>query len=454
MSGKRDFWSSRLGFMLATIGSAVGLGSIWKFPYEVGANGGGTFILLYLVGLGLIVFPLMLLEFAIGRRGRSDAIGSLATVAAASGGSRVWALAGVLGVITSVLILSYYSVIGGWALAYAIDATLNGLAAGGVGVAQARYDLLLASPWGMAAYHAAFMTATGIVVARGIAGGIEAASKVLMPALIGLIVMLAIFALVTGDVPAAVHFLFDIDVSRITAKSVLDALGLGFFSIGVGFAIMVTYAAYADQTISLRQVAIVGIVGDTAISLLAGLAVFPIVFSENLDPSAGPGLVFITLPLAFARIPFGGVMAIAFFLLLAIAALASAISLLEMPVALLRRWFDWSRPFCALISATGCWTLGLSTVLSFNLWAEWFPLARIPGLATATVYTLTDDLASNVLLPLGGLSLAVFGGWVLPSRVLADELCLSVAVAEGMRFLLRYLVPTALAVVALVPLVL
>jgi NSS family neurotransmitter:Na+ symporter len=451
MTEKREFWSGRAGFVLATMGSAIGLGSIWKFPYEVGSNGGAAFVVFYLLGLGFVVFPLMLVEFAIGRRGRSDAIGSIAAVAAESGAGWQWALAGALGILTSFLILSFYSVIGGWAVAYAADTVWYGLPDAGAPAVQARYDAFLASAAWMSFYHACFMAMTAFVVAGGVAGGIERASKILMPVLIALIVILAGYSLVEGDGLAAARFFFAVDLRAVTARVAVEALGLGFFSIGVGLAVMITYAAYAQKAIDLRQVAVVTIVGDTAISFLAGFAVFPIVFAEKLDPSSGPGLVFVSLPLAFVRMPLGRWAAIAFFLLLTVAALASAMSMLEMSVALLRRWPGWSRPAAAWAAAMLCWLLGLGSVLSFNTWSGWFPLAAVPGLAGAPVFELLDQLTSNVLLPIGGFALAVFGGWVIPAELLASELGVGRAPIRALRVLLRYIAPLAIAVAALAP---
>ena len=297
---------------------------------------------LYLVGVVLIVFPLMLVEFAIGRRGRADAAYAIANVATDVGASRLWALCGLLGVAAAFIILSFYSVIGGWAIGYAVDTTLHGLAGADARAAQIRFDDFLAAPLKMAAYHFIYMAAATLIVARGISRGIEEACKILMPILIVLIIGLGLFSMTQGDHAAALRFLFRIDVAHLTLQTALDALGLGFFSIGVGLSLMITYAAYAGSDINLRNVAIITIIGDTAVSLAAGLAIFPIVFAEGLDPASGPGLMFVTLPLAFARIPGGDYAAIGFFLLLIVAALASGISMLEMPVAALTRR-GWSR---------------------------------------------------------------------------------------------------------------
>ncbi len=451
MSKPQDFWSGPTGFILATIGAAVGLGSIWKFPYEVGANGGGAFVLFYFLGLGLIVFPLMVVEFAIGRRGRSDAADAITNVAAEVSASRSWALVGLMGIAAAFIILSFYSVIGGWAIAYAVDTAFHGLAGLDARAAQERFDALMAAPLKMMAYHFVYMTAVAFIVTRGIARGIEEACKILMPILIALIISLSLFSIIQGDVGATLRFLFRLDPAHLTVSAALDALGLGFFSIGVGLSLMITYAAYSGGDVDLRKVAIITIVGDTAVSLAAGFAIFPIVFAEGLDPASGPGLMFVTLPLAFARIPGGAVAALGFFILLIIAAIASGISMLEMPVAALSRR-GWSRPRATFATAAVCWLCGLATVLSFNAWSTWYPLSAIPVFANATVFSLLDHLTSNIMLPMGGFALALFAGWGLPARLLAEEIGIPSRTMRILQILLRYLVPACIAVLTLYPL--
>jgi NSS family neurotransmitter:Na+ symporter len=451
MAEPRDFWSGRTGFALATIGAAVGLGSIWKFPYEVGSNGGGAFLLFYLAGLILIVFPLMLVEFAIGRRGQADAARAIETVAATVGASRYWAWGGLLGVAASFIILSYYSVVGGWSFSYAIDIALRGLAGANVRAVQARFDALMAAPLTMSTYHLVYVAVVALIVARGISGGIETACKILMPVLIGLIIILGLFSVAQGDLTATLRFLFRIEPARMTLRVALDALGLGFFSIGVGMSLMITYAAYAGADVDLREVAIITIIGDTAVSMAAGFAVFPVVFAEGLDPAEGPGLMFVTLPLAFAKIPGGTIAAVGFFVLLIVAAVASGISMLEMPVALLTRR-GWSRSGATAASAAAVWLCGLPTVLSFNHWAAWYPFAAVPLFAKATVFDLFDHFASNIMLPIGGIFLALFAGWVLPTRLFVEEIGIGRRAAWLLRFLLRYIVPSCVAVLALFPL--
>jgi NSS family neurotransmitter:Na+ symporter len=452
MAAGSDAWSGRIGFILATVGSAVGIGSIWKFPYELGANGGAAFLLFYLLGLALIVVPLMFAEFALGRRGKADAPASIAALAAAHGASRRWPVIGTLGVLTGFLILSFYAVIGGWTVAYAVRTAIGGLPGATPAAAQARYAALLASPLEMLAYHAFFMAATAVIVARGIAGGIETAGKFLMPLLAALMLALAGYAVANGDVPATLRFLLHLAPETLTARAALDALGLGFFSIGVGLGLMITYAAYSGAAIDLREVAVASVVADTAISLLAGIAVFPIVFAHGLDPAGGPGLVFVTLPLAFARMPFGTLAAVAFFVLLFVAALASAISLLELVVAPLMRRLRLRRVTATAIAAGTCFVAGIATVLSFNAWAEWHPLAALRGFERATVFDLLDYLTSNLLLPLGGLAIALFAGWVVPAGILEGELGLGTAAGRVLRVLLRYVAPAGIAAATVLPL--
>lgn len=441
-------WKSRSGFILATIGSAVGIGSIWKFPYEVGANGGGAFVLVYLAGLALVVVPMMLAEFAIGRRGRADAATSIEVTAVSESASPRWRSVGVLGAFTAFLILSFYAVIGGWAVFYAVETLVRGLPDGTSAVSD-QFSELLASPVRMGAFQATFLGAVALVVLRGVQGGIEASMKVLMPLLAALLVALAVYSMSTGDAGEALRFLFLPDFGSLTGRGVLDALGLGFFSIGVGLGILLTYAAYSPPSIGLKSVAVASVAGDTVISLLAGLAIFPVVFANQVDPASGPGLAFVSLPLAFDAMPGGRWAATAFFAMLAIAALGSAVSMLEAVVAVLDRRFGFSRARGTVVASTACFVAGLATVLSFNRWSDFHPLASIGRYADATVYDLLDDLTSQMLLPLGGVALAVFVAWVVPARLLGDELSLGGAPLGGLRFTLRFVAPALVAAAGL-----
>jgi NSS family neurotransmitter:Na+ symporter len=434
-------WSGRLGFILATIGSAVGLGSIWKFPYEVGENGGAVFVLFYLLGLAAVVLPLLFAEFAIGRRGRGDAAASLAALAAEVGRSRRWAWVGVLAIGTGFLILSYYAVVGGLTLAYLLHAPLRGFAGTDAAGTQALFAAMVADPVLLAAFQAAFLAATVAVVARGIGHGIEAACRVLMPLLAALMLALVVYAAIEGDVAATAAFLFTPRLDVLDAQVALEALGLGFFSIGVGLGAMVTYAAYAGQEVRLGTAAWATLAGDTAISFLAAFAVFPLVFAQGLDPAEGTSLMFLTLPIAFGRLQFGDLVAAAFFLSLFVAALASGVALLELVLAPVRRWTGLPRPHLAVMLGLACWLLGLPSMLSFNLWAEWRPLAVLPGFAGSGVFEVADRIASNLLLPLTGLAMAVFAGWLLRPGTLAAELRLGAPAMALLRLLLRWVAP-------------
>jgi NSS family neurotransmitter:Na+ symporter len=450
-SPARNEWKTRSGFILATVGSAIGIGSIWKFPYEVGANGGGAFVLVYLLGLTLVVVPMMLAEFAIGRRGRADAATSIEVTAISESASPRWLTVGLLGAVTAFLILSFYAVIGGWAVYYAVDTLVHGLPDGTAAV-NAKFDDLLGSATRMAAFQAVFLGTVAFVVVRGVQRGIEASMKVLMPVLAALLAALAVYSMSTGDAAETLRFLFVPDFDQLTGRGVLDALGLGFFSIGVGLGILMTYAAYSPPKIGLKTVALTSVAGDTAVSLLAGLAIFPVVFANGVDPASGPGLAFVSLPLAFDAMPGGRWAATAFFAMLSIAALGSAISMLEAVVAVLDRRFSLSRARATAVAAVACFVVGLATVFSFNHWADVHLLGGIGRYAEATVFDLLDDLTSQVLLPLGGLAIAVFVAWVMPARFLGRELGLRGTLLVGLRFTLRFVAPALIVVAAAVSL--
>lgn len=414
-------WSTRLGFILATIGSAVGLGSIWKFPYEVGENGGLGFLIFYLLGLLIVVVPLLLAEFVLGRRGRGDAATSIARLATAAGASPRWRWAGWLGIATGTLILSYYAVIAGMTIGYAVGAGSHGFAGLDAAGGAALFDRLVGDPLLLGFCQIAFIAATAFIVARGIGSGVETACKILMPLLAVLMLLLVAYAAIEGDWQRSVDFLFEMHPDDMSPRIALEALGLGFFSIGVGLGLMITYAAYAGAEFRLGRTALIVVAGDTAISVLAGLAIFPLVFRYDLDPAGGAALMFLTLPIAFGRLPFGDLVGGGFFVLLFVAALASSLSLLELSVAaLIRR--GWTRPRAAAAAAFAVWLLGLPTLLSFNLWRDVRPLAALDAFADLDIFGLVDGLASNLMLPAGGLLIALFVGWRLNAATLADEL--------------------------------
>lgn len=444
-------WSGHGGFILAAIGGAVGLGSIWKFTYAAGANGGGAFLVCYAIGLAAVVLPLMLTEVAIGRLGRAGPAESLAAIARSSGHSQSWRWAGAFGVLTGALILSFYGVIGGWTLSYALDVVMGDRPPAEPAAVRQRFERHLADAGAMTVSYTIFMAATAAVVSAGVTSGIEAACRWMMPGLVVTLAALAAFAVATGDALAAIRFLFAVDPHLFTARGVVDALGLGFFSIGVGLGFMITYGAYADPSIDLRRVVVVTILADTAISLLAGLAIFPIVFAHGLDPASGPGLMFVTLPLAFGRMAGGEVVAFAFYGLLAVAALTSAISLLELVVAWLRHATRLARLPATVLATGACWLAGLGTIFSFNRWASWHPASALPGFERATLFDLIDYATSNLMLPIGGVLFALFGGRVMSSAVLGAELSLGPAALRALRWALRVLLPLLIPALILAP---
>lgn len=434
-------FGSGFGFVLATIGSAVGLGSIWKFPYEVGENGGGGFLLFYLLGLVLVVFPLLLAEFLVGRRGRGDAAQSLRQVALEARRSPAWRLIGFLGIAIAFLIMTYYAVIAGMTLAYVPHALTIGFAGADEAKSAADYGALIGAAWRLGFWQAAFLAVAVAVVARGVRKGVETACTILMPLLALLMALLVLYGLIEGDVDAALAFLFQPHWDAVSPRAALDALGLGFFSIGVGMGAMITYAAYAGETFNLTRAAVATLAGDTVISVMAGLAIFPIVFAEGLDPAEGANLMFLTLPIAFGALPFGDLVGAAFFLLLFVAALSSAISLLEVVTAPLMRVTRMSRPKAALLVGAAMWLGGLPVMLSFNLWAEVRPLAWLDGFGDLNLFDAVDGLTSNLMLPACGLALSIFVGWMLPMRLYQAELGGAAWRLGALRLLLRWIVP-------------
>ena len=440
-----DRWSSHRGFILATIGSAVGLGSIWKFPYEVGRNGGGGFLLFYTLGLILVVLPLMLAELLIGRRNRADLPSGMVSLALSVGWTPRWGWVGAFAVATGFIILSYYAVIACLTAAYAQHAVFRGFAGTDPPAAAALFTAITGDPIGFAVYHAVFVIATVSVVARGISGGIEAACRILMPLLMLLMVALAVYACVVGDLGRAARVMLVPRLESLTPGVALEALGLGFFSIGAGLGIMATYAAHAARDTPLGLVAVVTILGDTAISLLAGFAVMPLVFAQGLDPSAGASLMFLSLPVAFAGLPAGDLVGLAFFVALFAAALASAISLLELAVAPLVQYGRLTRARACVILGVICWAAGLPSLLSFNLWSDVRPLAAIAGFEASDIFDALDRVASDVMLPVSGFLLSAFSGRVLSRALFVEELGWSAGVVGGIQRLLRWIAPGLIA---------
>lgn len=444
-TAKSAHWSSRWVFLLATIGFSVGLGNVWKFPYVAGENGGGAFILVYLLAAFIIGMPLVMAEILIGRRGGGSPITSLSRLAHNLGQSRLWPVLGWLVMMTAFVLMSYYAVIAGWTLDYVFQAW-SGRFAGMDGMASARaFEAMLASPWRLVGTQTLFLLLTLGIVAAGLDAGIERAVTTLIPLLFLLLLCLVVYALLVGDASAGLRFLFQPDFSRLSGASVLAAVGQAFFSIGVGMAAMMMYGAYLERRQPIPSSAAVVVLADTLVAVLAGIAIFPLVFQFGLDAAEGPGLVFVTLPVAFGQMPGGALIGGVFFMMLAIAALTSAIAICEPALAYAREKGVGRRAAAGLYGLM-LWLAGLATVFSFNIWSHWRPASAIERLADASVFDILDFLSSNLMLPVGGLLIAIYAAWALPVRESSAELGLDQGRLpyRAWRFIVRWLSPLAL----------
>lgn len=446
-NAKRGLWSSRLAFILAATGSAVGLGNIWKFPYVTGENGGGAFVLVYLLCIAIVGIPIMMAEVMIGRRGGHSPVNSLRAITQRDGLKPAWKLVGAVGVLAGFLILSFYSVIGGWAISY-VGTTASGQLAGqSADAVGAIFSGLLSNPVTLLAWHTLFMALVMFVVARGVRSGLERAVSILMPALFVLLLIVVGYAMTTGHFGQAAAFLFQPDFSKLTTSGILVALGHAFFTLSLGMAVMMAYGSYLPKKISIAKTSITVSVIDTGVALLAGLAIFPIVFANGLEPGAGPGLIFQTLPLAFGQMPMGSLFGTLFFVLLVFAAWTSAISLLEPVVAWFEEKISMGRVGSAVLVGLACWLLGIVSILSLNEWAGFAPLGMFERFEGKTIFDLLDYFTANVMLPLSGLLTAIFVGWFVARESLQVDLAL-----QGGRFnlwynLIRFVTPVAVAAV-------
>ncbi|HRP23003.1 MAG TPA: sodium-dependent transporter [Thauera sp.] len=433
-------WTSRMGFVLAATGSAVGLGNIWKFPYMIGQSGGAAFVLVYLLCIAMIGLPILVAEWMIGRRGQKNPINTMGELAKKNGRSGAWALIGVTGVLGAFLILSFYSVIGGWALSYTGDVMTGGFTGMDKDAVANAFTAFLANAGSLLTWHTVFMALTIGVVAMGVAGGLERASKLLMPSLGVLLLILVGYGMTTGGFGQAVAYLFNPDWSKLTGEVVLAALGHAFFTLSLGMGIMMAYGSYLGEDVNLLRTARTVVIMDTTIAIAAGLAIFPIVFSNGLDPAAGPGLIFVTLPIAFGNITGGAILGTMFFLLLTFAALTSAISLLEPVVELVEERTPLSRAGATVVAGIATWALGIAALLSFNLWSD----VTIIGL---NVFDLLDKLTSKFMLPLTGLGAILFAAWCLDRDSVRKELGLGEFGFSVWNLVSRYVAPVGVLIV-------
>ena len=436
----RAQWSSRTGFILAAIGGAIGLGNIWKFPYMAGSSGGSAFVLIYLFAVALVAIPILIAELMLGRYGGRSPPAAMLLNAEKENRSRWWSGVGWLGAGAGFLILSFYSVIGGWVLDYAFTSISVGFSGMDAGAAQTRFNGLLSNPLRLLFWFSVFLGITGFIVSSGLRNGIERATGILMPALFVMLLALTVYSAVAGDLATALEFLFAVDFSKLSPAIMLLAVGHAFFSVGVSMGLMMAYGAYIPRRVSIPGAAVVIAGADTLVALVAGVAVFPLVFANDLEPGEGPGLIFVTLPIAFGNMPAGGVFGTLFFVLLLLAAVSSAIAILEPAVAWVEERRGMTRRRSALLVTSALWLLGISSVLSFNLWADFRPIAG------KTLFELMDYLTANLMMPVGGMLIAVFAGWFMRDSTLAQELRLhSPWMFRAWRFLLRTFTPLAIA---------
>lgn len=440
----RDTFSSSFGVLVALAGSAVGLGNLWRFPYLVGENGGAAFILIYLGFILLIGIPIMLSEFIIGRRSHANTRGAFQKLAP---GTR-WGIAGILAVICCILILSFYSVVGGWGIAYLYKAVCFDFTKAGDNAAlSSLFSDFASSSWRPLLCHTIFLLLSGLIVISGVKNGIEKFSKLMMPLLFFIILGIAVRSLTLPGAGAGIDYLFRPDWAKVNANTFLAALGQAFFSLSLGSGMVITYGSYVSRKANIVSLSTKTALADTLFALIAGCAIMPAVFAFGISPGEGPGLVFITLPHIFSQLPLGGFLAILFFLALLLAALTSSISLLEVIVAFCIEEFRFRRRTAVGLTLAVLWVLGCLCSLSQGVLSEWKLFGK-------TVFDLFDFASANVLMLVGGLLAVVFAGWKMGRKVIHNELTnegslrIPAAFIDTLTFLIRFLAPVGIVVIA------
>lgn len=449
VSGQR--WSSDLGFLLSAVGAAVGLGSIWRFPYLAGAGGGFAFIAVFVVACLLFGAPVLVGEAVIGRWSRTSPMQAAGVIAARFGYSRRWDVVGWTGAVAGFLITSYYTMIAGWVLAYTWFFLTGSYARGGTSAAVDRFHAFIGDSRAVSLWQLAFFALATITSARGVNRGVELANRWRAPALLAIMLVLVAYSLATGDVERGLKFAFAPDLSHLTPAVLLGAVGQAFFALGISAGIMIAYGAYMPAGESLRRSAVAVIGSILVVSALATVVIFPLVFHYGLNPAGGPDLVFQVLPVAFAEMPGGRLVGTLFFALLVLAAFTPTVGLLEPWISWLVERGGLRRGTAAAITMAACWLVGQGSVLSFGILAGWRPLAAIPRFAKLDFFGLVDFVSSSVLMPVSALLVSVFLGWRLGKRLPAEELSgLSRGQQRLLVFALRYLCPIGITVVLVV----
>ncbi|MRT93495.1 sodium-dependent transporter [Ancylomarina sp. 16SWW S1-10-2] len=438
----RDVFSSKMGVIAAAAGSAVGLGNIWKFPYITGVYGGAAFLFVYLGFIALIGLPIMLSEFMIGRKSRSNVFGAFKNLAPNS----PWRLVGILGVAAAIMIFSFYGVVAGWSIDYIVKSVTDSFATKSPDELGSMFTHFIENPWLPIFYQLLFMVMTMAIVIIGVKDGIEKYAKILMPILVLIIIVLDIRSVTLEGASEGLNFLFRPDFSKLTADGVLSALGHAFFSLSLGMGTLITYGSYIGNNNNLAKTALQVTIADTLIAILAGIAIFPAVFAFGIEPSSGPGLVFITLPNVFQQMPGGFFFSILFFILLTVAALTSSISILEVVVAYFGEELKIKRKPATILATVMIAIVGVFCSLSMGLLKEY----TLFGL---NLFDLLDWISANMLLPLGGLFISLFIGWFWGRKKVEEELAkgakLTHALISTLIFVLKFIAPAAIAIVFL-----
>jgi len=443
--GAPEQWSSRTGFLFAAIGFSVGLGNIWRFPYVMGEYGGSAFLFIYLTcALGIGV-PLLITELAIGRYGRGSPTGSILKVTESFGGSKAWGHVGTLAILCVFIVLSYYTVLSGWTFDYFIRAANGSFEDITRSESSNMFGLLMLNPGRLLFWNTVVHVLIFLVVRRGVQAGIEKSVKLLMPILFAALVVMVIYGAVAGDMGAAMSFMLQPDFSKLTFQTVMVAIGQAFFSIGIGMAALITFGAYLPRDVSIPGSAYTIVLADTGVAMLAGFAIFPLVFAFGLEPSSGSGLIFKTLPLAFGQMPGGQFFGAMFFVLLIAAAMSSCIGCCEAVVSWVEERWGICRQRCVLYTVGTAWLVGLLSIMSLGEWADYYPLNFIPAFEGLTIFDALDFLAANILLLIGAMLTSIFFGWLVPKALRLQE----TGLRDGTGYtiwitLLRFVIPPVL----------
>ncbi|SDO02641.1 sodium-dependent transporter [Vreelandella arcis] len=433
-------WLGRWGFMLAATGSAVGLGNIWKFPYMTGEFGGGAFVLVYLACILAVGVPVMMAEIAFGRRGRGSPVDAIRRVVNESGRSSAWSLIGWMAMLCGFMILSFYVVVAGWSFSYLWKMLTGGLAGSSVDDMTAVFSANNANPWNLGFWSTLVTLLTMLIVGKGVQEGIEKSVSWMMPGLVLMLALLIGFGVFSGGFGQAFSFLFSFKAGSLSSEGMLAALGHAFFTLSLASGAILTYGSYLPKKTSIGRTTLSVALADTVVALMAGLAIFPVIFANGMDPAEGPGLIFMSLPLAFQAMPLGTLFGILFFLMLSMAALTSSISMVEATVSWLCDNRGVSRKAASWGTGIVLWLISTLAMLSFNLGAEW-------TLADKHFFGWLDYLTSRWMMPLGGLGMVVLAGFVLNSETFRDELGLAPLPYALWLTMVRYVSPLGILVI-------